>query len=996
MQTHVEIDHEKTKSHGSAQLLFGSFTDNHLKKVPVVVKLKRNGGHLAAESRIYGILKNSRFEKDMLTCFNGYGQGDPPYLVLEDFGSDLASAYRIEYRVRSTILVPQIVEAVNQLHQLGVVHADLKPENIIVSPDYRCKLCDFDSAGRVNESFPRTPQGDLKFSFSWVAPEVFKVYEEERKTRGRQHLSLCHEMDIFPLGLIIDLLSRRDLTCREMMTVLPNPTSDTADHSQLRKYLSNQQELNSLIYCLSHDHAYRHLVEPMISISTKHRLTMQHHSDSVKDYGLTGAYRKTKQQQSELEILKSFRANLNEFLDQHHTKTTESSALQWKYVESQIMSLLDSHEQSVQQMVEKVDTLTTQTMTTIQKTWKEAHDTLSSLATNQDLAELMLTLQGRFDAMESMSIAPTCQGSLNASLITEMNLCLVNLAKSMEANNEKSYGKLCLLENELLAQKDQINEIKNNLHESHMEQMRNSDNIMLKLETLGMVLNNSFQNFHETIDSIKTNDEMKVFCSSLKLEIESKVMELFDGLEKTLDEKSRRSESRLESIQAEMVKLAEISQKGVEKNEENSEGLKKRQEELHVVLKTIDERLQKDKEEFETKLLNLQGAIIDSIVEKLENSQDSLATQLDSGVKETMEHVLEKRLGEILSNVKSLGDDLKLSDEELSKLISETKEKVQAVRNFQDLSAFNAHNHPLLFILSEERVKDGAINSMMDAVTKTVRQGYRVHFLCTVCGKMAPSGKHGGKERTKYLWDRAKNSMSHIELDQGGYRLMITRRWVEDFLTGMKWVLRALQFAGRLSGLPLPHLTEFLDFLPIPDSFREMSDQVLNEVRDITRSLCDLTDEDRDRDGREILRDNDTLGDDSDSDDGNGNNNGADPVDKAEVKRLKRSARKDSQSNYHKLITAEDMRRNWDKHRPKVSLTDVKLVKQLLEFVGDHDVEHTGLRRSLRALDGTCAWVCDNNDRSLMCGADPTDTRSCYELYQAEGSKCCLIDLNYV
>lgn len=213
---------------------------------------------------------------------------------------------------------------------------------------------------------------------------------------------------------------------------------------------------------------------------------------------------------------------------------------------------------------------------------------------------------------------------------------------------------------------------------------------------------------------------------------------------------------------------------------------------------------------------------------------------------------------------------------------------------------------------------------------------------------------------------------------------MITHRWVSEFLTGMKWVLRALQFAGKLSGLPLPHLSAFLDFMPIPDQLRVLSDEVLDEVRDLTKGLCDLVGDDRVREGRNILNDGD----------GDGENDNH--PDKEERKQLKQSAKKESQSNYRSIITAEDMKRHWAAHRPKVTLTDVKLVKQLLEFVGDHDVEHTGLRRCLRALDGTCVWVCDNNDPSLACGANTNDGRSCYELYQAEGSNCCLIDLNYM
>ena len=50
------------------------------------------------------------------------------------------------------IIFKQIVHAVNQVHNCGVLHRDLKPANIIVQPrDLKIKLIDFGSSCQLGE-----------------------------------------------------------------------------------------------------------------------------------------------------------------------------------------------------------------------------------------------------------------------------------------------------------------------------------------------------------------------------------------------------------------------------------------------------------------------------------------------------------------------------------------------------------------------------------------------------------------------------------------------------------------------------------------------------------------------------------------------------------------------------------------------------------------------------------------------------------------------------
>lgn len=70
----------------------------------------------------------------------------------------------------------QILDAVLHLHSQGIVHRDLKDENIVVDEDYKIKLIDFGSSSRFN----RAPDGQEPYfdkfngTIAYAAPEIIK------------------------------------------------------------------------------------------------------------------------------------------------------------------------------------------------------------------------------------------------------------------------------------------------------------------------------------------------------------------------------------------------------------------------------------------------------------------------------------------------------------------------------------------------------------------------------------------------------------------------------------------------------------------------------------------------------------------------------------------------------------------------------------------------------------------------------------------------------
>lgn len=99
---------------------------------------------------------------------------------------------------RKMILLKVLTHSINSLHKHGVVHADLKPDNVLIKKTkmgYTLKLIDFDAS--FLESHPKRGE-QICFDASFVAPETITAYNDES-------VSLTSKIDIFALGLLFHL-----------------------------------------------------------------------------------------------------------------------------------------------------------------------------------------------------------------------------------------------------------------------------------------------------------------------------------------------------------------------------------------------------------------------------------------------------------------------------------------------------------------------------------------------------------------------------------------------------------------------------------------------------------------------------------------------------------------------------------------------------------------------------------------------------------------------
>ncbi|CAE6533660.1 unnamed protein product [Rhizoctonia solani] len=89
-------------------------------------------------------------------------------------------------------LCVQIADGVGYLHEQGIVHGDLKPENVLISQDYTPKLTDFGNAALAEYTLQFTNSSTTQsMSVRWTAPEILK--QETKTTQAG---------DMFALGMI--------------------------------------------------------------------------------------------------------------------------------------------------------------------------------------------------------------------------------------------------------------------------------------------------------------------------------------------------------------------------------------------------------------------------------------------------------------------------------------------------------------------------------------------------------------------------------------------------------------------------------------------------------------------------------------------------------------------------------------------------------------------------------------------------------------------------
>lgn len=160
---------------------------NELKKDIICRKFKGN-------SDTYKILQNIRF-KNLPDVFE-VADNDGQIIVLEEFISGttvadiLSSGLYNEKGVKS--VVKEVCNALIVLHSYGIVHRDVKPENIMITDEGTVKLIDFD-ASRIFKN-GKSKDTMIIGTAGYAAPEQLGFAQSDERT------------DIFALGVLMNVM----------------------------------------------------------------------------------------------------------------------------------------------------------------------------------------------------------------------------------------------------------------------------------------------------------------------------------------------------------------------------------------------------------------------------------------------------------------------------------------------------------------------------------------------------------------------------------------------------------------------------------------------------------------------------------------------------------------------------------------------------------------------------------------------------------------------
>lgn len=151
-----------------------------------------------------------------------YGEEEgSAYLVMELVpGQPLSTILESEHRIsvdRTLDIVAQTASALQAAHSAGLIHRDIKPGNLLITPEGKVKITDFGIA-RIADQVPLTATGQVMGTVQYLSPEQASGHPASPAT------------DIYSLGIVAYecLAGRRPFTGESQVAIAMAQINDTA------------------------------------------------------------------------------------------------------------------------------------------------------------------------------------------------------------------------------------------------------------------------------------------------------------------------------------------------------------------------------------------------------------------------------------------------------------------------------------------------------------------------------------------------------------------------------------------------------------------------------------------------------------------------------------------------------------------------------------------------------------------------------------------------
>jgi serine/threonine-protein kinase len=124
-----------------------------------------------------------------------WGSSDGTYYMVMEYvpGSNLRSLLREHGRLEPAQVIEilvQVLAALDHAHGHGIVHRDVKPENILIAQDGRLKVADFGLARAYAESYVSQVEGTVTGTVQYLSPEQIQGKAADPRT------------DLYALGVV--------------------------------------------------------------------------------------------------------------------------------------------------------------------------------------------------------------------------------------------------------------------------------------------------------------------------------------------------------------------------------------------------------------------------------------------------------------------------------------------------------------------------------------------------------------------------------------------------------------------------------------------------------------------------------------------------------------------------------------------------------------------------------------------------------------------------
>jgi serine/threonine protein kinase len=160
--------------------------------------------HFIEQLRSEGILQHTLDHPNIVKTLGLSVTASPPYFVMDLVeGKSLRDMLKESKRLPETdavSIITQIAEALAYAHSKGIVHTDIKPENILIDRDGRAMLTDF-GLGRVSQTYTAS----LALEGSLITKEGQSIagtldYMSPEQKQGED---FGPESDVYSLGVVL-------------------------------------------------------------------------------------------------------------------------------------------------------------------------------------------------------------------------------------------------------------------------------------------------------------------------------------------------------------------------------------------------------------------------------------------------------------------------------------------------------------------------------------------------------------------------------------------------------------------------------------------------------------------------------------------------------------------------------------------------------------------------------------------------------------------------